>query len=221
MAPINQGFAGRTIIVRQGGEVIAGIRTKTLNFEGEPIDVTSDENDGWRTLLSVYGTRGLTASVEGVVKSHQLKIAALSQAVMSELTLTWPDGFEVTGDFALGNYTETGAYDDAATFSCEFRSSGEVAYDVGDDVLTIAPPAGPLPNAKQGTAYSQSFSASGGTGPYTYAVTSGALPTGVTLSSAGLLAGTPSVNGSFSFVITATDSASRTGVSSRTLTVAP
>lgn len=220
MPPISQGFAGRTILVRQGGEVIAGIRTKTLNFEGEPIDVTSDENDGWRTLLSVYGTRGITASVEGVVKSHQLKIAALSQAVMSELTLTWPDGFEVVADFALGNYTETGAYDDAATFSCEFRSSGEVAYDVGDDVLTFAPTPGPIPSATEDAVYSQSFSATGGTGPYTYAVTAGALPTGLTLSSAGLLSGTPTVAGNFSFTVTATDSLLNKGTAAYTLPVA-
>lgn len=219
MPPITQGFAGRTIIVRQGGEVIAGIRTKTLNFEGEPIDVTSDENDGWRTLLSVYGTRGLTASVEGVVKSHQLKVAALSQAVISELTLTWPDGFEVIADFALANYTETGAYDDAATFSCEFRSSGEIAYDVGENVLTFAPLSGPLPAALEDAVYAQNFAASGGTGPYTYAVTAGALPTGLSLSGAGALTGTPTVPGNYSFTVTATDSALNKGTSAYTLTV--
>jgi len=219
MAPITTGFAGRTILVRQGGQVIAGIRTKTLTFEGEPIDVTSDENDGWRTLLSVYGTRGLTASVEGVVKSHQLKIAALSQAVMSELTFTWPDGFEVVGDFALSNYTETGAYDDAATFSCEFRSSGELAYDVGDETLLLAPSAGPLPSATEDAAFTQNFTGSLGTAPYTYAVTGGALPTGLTLSSGGVLSGTPTVPGNSSFTITVTDSTGAKGSAAYTLPV--
>src|SRR6478609_2283295 len=222
MAPVTEGFAGRTILVRQGGQIIAGIRTKTLTFEGEPIDVTSDENDGWRTLLSVYGTRGLTASVEGVVKSHQLKIAALSQQVMSELTFTWPDGFEVVGNFALSNYTETGAYDDAATFSCELRSSGELSYDVGNNTLLLAPSAGPLPSPLEDAVFSQTFTASLGTGPYTYAVTGGALPTGLSLSTAGVLSGTPTVPGDYSFTITATDSAAapaNEGFAAYTMTV--
>lgn len=219
MAPITQGFAGRTIIVRQGGEQIAGIRTKTLTFEGEPIDVTSDENDGWRTLLSTYGTRGLTASVEGVTKSHQLKVAALSQQVITELTFTWPDGFEVIGDFALANYAETGEYTDAATFSCEFRSSGELAFDVGDNFLVLAPAAGVLPPGGVGDAYSQTIAPTNGTGPFTFAVTGGTLPAGLTLAAAtGIISGTPSAQGTSTFTVTATAGDDR-GSAAYTMTV--
>lgn len=127
---IDNGFAARTVLVKSGTPpvVIAGIRTKTITFEGEPIDTTSDENNGWRTLIPTYGTRGMTMSVEGVVKSNTLKISALSQQVMEDVTVTWPDGFEVTGTFAVANYAETGAHDGEMTFSCEFRSSGEVEY---------------------------------------------------------------------------------------------
>lgn len=134
---IENGFAARTVLVKQGvaGTIIAGVRTKTITFEGEPIDTTSDENNGWRNLIPTYGTRGVTLAVEGVVKSHQLKIAAFSQAVMSDLTLEWPDGFLIEGSFALANYAETGAHDGEMTFSCEFRSSGVVEY-------TAAPPEG-------------------------------------------------------------------------------
>lgn len=128
MADISNGFAARTVIVSNAAGPIAGVRTKTITFEGEPIDTTSDENDGWRNLIPAYGTRGMTMSVEGVVKSNALKISALSQAVMDEITVTWPDGFEVTGDFAVANYAETGSYDGEMTFSCELRSSGAVEY---------------------------------------------------------------------------------------------
>lgn len=221
MAPINNGFAGRTIIVRQGGIVIAGIRTKTLTFEGEPIDTTSDENDGWRTLLATYGTRGLTASVEGVTKSHQLKIAALSQAVMSELTFTWPDGFEVIGDFALANYAETGPYDDAATFSCEFRSSGELGYDVGTNALLLAPSAGPLPNGDVGTAYTQAILPLSGTGPFTYEVAAGTLPAGLTLdTTTGVISGTPTAAVALAkFTIQTRNAAGAEGNAAYTMTV--
>ena len=54
-------------------------------------------------------------------------------------------------------------------------------------------------------AYNQTLTATGGTAPYTFAVSVGALPAGVTLSSAGVLSGTPTVSGTFAFTVRATD----------------
>jgi large repetitive protein len=66
----------------------------------------------------------------------------------------------------------------------------------------------PLPPGTVNTAYSQQFTATGGTGTDTWTVASGsALPSGLSLSSTGLLSGTPTVGGTFTFSITATDSA--------------
>jgi hypothetical protein len=74
--------------------------------------------------------------------------------------------------------------------------------------ITVAPAA--LPNGQQGTAYSQALSATGGTAPYTYAITAGALPTGLTLTN-GTIAGTPTTNGTFNFTVTATDASAAPG----------
>ena len=55
--------------------------------------------------------------------------------------------------------------------------------------------------------YSQSNVASGGTANYTYSVTVGAVPAGTSLNtSTGLVTGTPTAAGAFSYTITATDS---------------
>ncbi|HPA27817.1 MAG TPA: M6 family metalloprotease domain-containing protein [Acidobacteriota bacterium] len=83
--------------------------------------------------------------------------------------------------------------------------------------ITVLPSS--LPNGVAGTAYSQTITASGGTAPYTYAVTSGALPGGLTLSPAGLLSGTPSNTGNYNFTVTATDSGSCAGSRNYTLSV--
>ena len=56
-----------------------------------------------------------------------------------------------------------------------------------------------------------------GTGPYTYAVTGGALPTELTLAEDGQIAGTASNTGSFYFTVTATDAHQCTGSKSYTL----
>ncbi len=78
-----------------------------------------------------------------------------------------------------------------------------------------------LPHGTTGTAYNVAFSASGGTGPYTYTyvITSGSLPAGLSLGSTGGISGTPSASGTVSFDVTATD-ANGFGVSgSRTLII--
>ncbi len=69
--------------------------------------------------------------------------------------------------------------------------------------LTIAPAT--LTGAKVGTPLNQMLTASGGVAPYTFAVTAGALPNGASLTPQGLLSGTPTAAGNFSFTVTATD----------------
>lgn len=66
-----------------------------------------------------------------------------------------------------------------------------------------------LPNGTVGTAYSAILQASGGTQPYTWSISSAALPPGLTLnSSAGTLSGTPTATGTTSFTVQVTDSES-------------
>jgi len=64
----------------------------------------------------------------------------------------------------------------------------------------------PLPSAPIGKFMSDAFEVSGGVAPYTFAVTSGSLPVGTTLSSAGVLSGTPTTIEHAVFSVTATDS---------------
>ncbi|MCK5549403.1 MAG: putative Ig domain-containing protein, partial [Hyphomicrobiaceae bacterium] len=77
-----------------------------------------------------------------------------------------------------------------------------------------------LPDGDQGVAYSATVTASGGAEPYTFAVTSGALPPGLTLNPAsGTVSGTPTGNGTFGFTITANDGASNTGSQAYTIMI--
>lgn len=70
--------------------------------------------------------------------------------------------------------------------------------------ITLSPVV--LPNGTQTVAYDQTITASGGTGPYTYAVTTGSLPSGLSLDGAtGEITGTPANTGFSNFTITATD----------------
>jgi hypothetical protein len=68
---------------------------------------------------------------------------------------------------------------------------------------------------------SATVSASGGAAAYTYAVTSGSIPTGTSLSSGGVFSGTPNAAGTYSFTVTATDAKGYPGSRSYTMTPAP
>jgi hypothetical protein len=86
-------------------------------------------------------------------------------------------------------------------------------------VITVNPPA--LPNGTVGIAYNQAVSATGGTAPYTFSVSSGALPTGLVLNPAtGIISGTPTTAATFNFTITAADANGCLGSRPYTITMA-
>lgn len=83
-------------------------------------------------------------------------------------------------------------------------------------VSTAPPPDGALTYPYTGYGFAV---ASGGSPPFTWAVTKGTPPPGLTVGSDGSLSGTPTATGSFSFTVTATDSAPTPGTGSLQFTV--
>jgi hypothetical protein len=77
-----------------------------------------------------------------------------------------------------------------------------------------------VPAATQNAAYSFTVTGAGGSMPYTWTLTAGSLPTGVTFSGSGVLSGTPTVTGTFNFTVTVTDAAGQAASQALTLTVA-
>ena len=99
------------------------------------------------------------------------------------------------------------------------------------DICALSPPAPEReisvrparpPSSEVGIRVAKTFTATGGSGPYTWALASGALPPGVVLDpTKGTVAGTPQKAGGFAFSVTATDSEGRVTPSAAALTVAP
>lgn len=93
--------------------------------------------------------------------------------------------------------------------------------DVGAVEATVDMTPTSLPAGAQFAAYSDTtLVGQNGASPYTFVVTVGSLPDGMSLSSGGLLSGTPTVSGSFPIVVTATDSTGIAGSRAYTLSIA-
>ncbi|WP_236585435.1 putative Ig domain-containing protein [Dyella sp. EPa41] len=132
-----------------------------------------------------------------------------------------------------GTPTAAGTFNFTVTATDAGGFTGSQAYSVPVGAGTVVLNAGALANASAEAPYTHTFTASGGTGPYSYSLTTGALPAGLTLSSGGVLSGTPTAAGTFNFTIKATDSSTGTGapftasqsysltVSAPAITVAP
>ena len=110
---------------------------------------------------------------------------------------------------AGGSFTFTVRATDASAAPGPYNGSRAYTLTIAAPTITVAPAT--LPNGATGTAYSQTITASGGTAPYSFAITTGALPAGLSLTSAGVLSGTPTASGSFTFTVTATDASTGSG----------
>ena len=82
------------------------------------------------------------------------------------------------------------------------KATGTLPVTVAPATLAVV--LTPLPNATLNVAYSAPVSAVGGTPPYTWTATG--LPPGLTISSAGIISGTPTTTGTYSVTVTVTDS---------------
>jgi len=97
----------------------------------------------------------------------------------------------------------------------------------GSAALTVTPTSSvsitttSLPGADTGTSYSAALSAIGGTSPYAWSVSSGTLPSGISLdSSTGIFSGTPAAKGSYSFTAKVIDAHGGTATQPLSIAVA-
>ena len=119
-------------------------------------------------------------------------------------------------------YSGSDSFTYAATNATGTSAAATVTITVTAPTFTFSPAAGALPTGTVNTPYSGSVAASGGTSPYGYVVSAGALPSSLTLDgSTGTISGTPTTPGNYGFTLTATDANNATGSASYTVTVEP
>jgi len=93
-------------------------------------------------------------------------------------------------------------------------ASASVTPNASPTLNFPAPPAGQV-----GVAYSNQLAVTGGTSPFTWSVSAGTLPPGLTLSTSGLLSGTPTTVGSSTFTVKVVDANNQSATQSVTLVI--
>jgi len=161
----------------------------------------------WFAFTATGGTKPYTWNVTGGTLPSGLTLDS------GKGTLSGKPTVADTYDFRL-TVTDSGSPQQTASrwFSITILPSGSVLR-----ITTIS-----LPDAVQDENYSVFLTAIGGTPPYNWTISSGALPSGLNLDGAtGEIHGTPTTVGTSSFTVTVTDASSNTASSSLSITVNP
>ena len=164
--------------------------------------------------VSMSAASGQSVSV-GYATTNATALAG-SDYVAASGTLTFTPGqttqqiqVVVNGDI-VPEANETFSVVLSAPVNATIATGTGIGTITNDDVpVTVSPTT--VPSATVAMPYSQTLSGSGGSGPYTFAVTAGALPAGLSLAPGGSLSGTPTAGGTFTFTATATDSSPAPG----------
>jgi hypothetical protein len=102
-----------------------------------------------------------------------------------------------------------------AVITLMFAGCGSSSTSAGLGITTTS-----LPGATVGTAYNQTLAASSGTAPYSWSISAGALPAGLSLNATtGVISGPPTAAGTANFTVMVTDSSSPAGTATRALSI--
>lgn len=127
------GFNGRQLTIDWDSTTLVGVQSRTINTSNEYVDVTNDDDSGWRTLLADPGLRSVEVTVSGICSDEVLladiyaaSVAATTLQVDLPSSLGTPGN--LSGSFLVSSFEQSGEHDGAYEFSATFMSSGAVTY---------------------------------------------------------------------------------------------
>ena len=128
--------SGRKFKLMRGTSVIAGIQSTGYAFNGEPVDITSNDDEGFRTFLADdVGVQSIDMNFSGITKDSSIRALAMaggSSLMLTDVTLVDAANNDVVAcDFFLNSFEETGETDGAVTFTGTLQSSGAWTYTPG------------------------------------------------------------------------------------------
>lgn len=162
-----------------------------------------------------------TAIVDSPYTANIQALGGTSPYTFAVTDGTFPPGLNLSNSGAItGTPTSVSTFNFTITAYDIYSSYGNQVYnlEVIPPPITVSPAI--VPQGTVGVSYSQTFTASGGTSPYTF--TSPQLPQGMSLNlTTGVMSGSPLVEGYEPFTIIATDDHGYTGEGTYNFVVAP
>lgn len=127
------GFIARQLSFDWDSTTLVGVRSRGVTMSNDMVDVTTDDDDGWRTLLATPGVKSVEIQLD-FVTSDEVLIAEFFNANTTGETLQadLPSSLAVPGNFSgtyhLSNLEYSGDTGGELSMSATFMSSGEVTY---------------------------------------------------------------------------------------------
>lgn len=119
--------SGRDLLVKKAGTAIAGFRANSITIDGSPVDITTKDDGGFRTIASFVGVKSMDIEGSGVWKDNVLGALAFAATntglLLTDITVINGNGDTITGDFYLANYVEDGSHETEITFTATLQSS--------------------------------------------------------------------------------------------------
>jgi phosphatidylinositol-3-phosphatase len=203
-----------------GGTSTASVTPSSLTFT----QLTGGTSASQLSTLTNTGTANLT-NIAMAISGAPFAFAGVGTCPTGSTSSVAPGGTcTISVNFtpsAAQTYSGSVTVTDSAGTQTISLSGTGTSSGGGASTLSITTTA--LPGATVGVAYAPfTLVATGGTTPYTWSVSAGSLPAGLSLSSVGTISGTPSSTAVTStFTAKVADSASHTATQSYTLTVSP
>jgi hypothetical protein len=183
----------------------SGTNTKYYQFDIGGVATYSKYKVYFQGQRSATGATTASVAYSSTGCAGAFTIFGTSQVVATAFATSSPTVFDLSAISALDNQANVcfrilaAGASGAGTFRIDnFQIQAQTPLDITT--------ANSMPNGTVGVAYTTSFASTGGLGPYTYAGSGGAVPTGLTLNTNGTWSGTPSLAGTYNFEVTVTDS---------------
>jgi hypothetical protein len=209
---------------------ITGTPTQSGNYNF--ILVVADSASGQGATSVLINVAGSSNTQQPTITISPSSTSLVSQAVQQfTATVTGTSNTGVTWSASAGTISSSGSFtapsvssNTAVTVTATSASSSSLKATASVTVTplpALAITTTSIGDATVGVPYSASLVAAGGKSPYTWSISSGALPTGILLTaSTGAIAGTTSSTGAFNFTAKVTDSAGSTASQAYSLSVA-